>query len=145
MDAIRGQLAGLDNLLDFGNHQSGRGGRRLVEVVFRHAVLEIARRVRPPSADEGDIGPQRRNEHHLLAVYDPGLAPLPQGGAGASRREKTAQAGPAGAQGLRQCALGQKLHFQLPRLRRRNGLGVGGEERAYGLFYLSLAQTAPPR
>lgn len=102
VDAIRRQLARLDDLLDFGDHQSGGGGGRLVKIVFRHAVLEIARRVRPPGADKSDIGPQRRNEHHLFAVYDPGLAPLPQGGAGASGREKTAQAGPAGAHGLRQ-------------------------------------------
>ena len=144
MDKIRVECACGDYLLHFCDDQFGSHCRCLVEVVLGHTVLQVADGIGPPGPDHGNVGAQRRDEHHFPAVNLPCLAAFRQRRTGGGGCEKAPQAGAAGADGLGQRTLGQEFEFDFPGLCRRNGFRVAGEERPYDFPELPLAQAAAP-
>ena len=128
VDEVRVQRPGRDDLLHLGDDQlrGGRGG--LIEIVFRHTVLQVADGIGAPGPDDGNVGAQRGNEHHLRAVDGSGLTAVRQRCSCRGGREEPPKAGPAGADCLGQGALGQEFEFDIPGLCRGNGFRVAGEE-----------------
>src|SRR6478735_2643682 len=59
VDAVRVEVAGLDELLDAGDRQPARGGDERVEVACALVEYEVAQAVALPGMDEGDVGDDR--------------------------------------------------------------------------------------
>ncbi len=112
VNLVRIELAGLNHFFDLGDRDPAGFGAGFVEIARRLAEDEVARLVRLPGLDDGQIGGERLLQDvfpvaealHRLAFGQPGAI----AGAG----EKSRNAGAAGAQFLRQGSLGRQLQFQ---------------------------------
>src|SRR5262245_41874824 len=61
-------LAGLDQMLDFGNRAAGGGGHHRVEIPRRLSISEVSIGVALPRLDKREVGQQRSLEHVVAAV-----------------------------------------------------------------------------
>src|SRR5215467_2692029 len=75
-DVIGIDVAGFDELLDFGDRRACRGGHHRVEITRRAPVDQVTQAVALPRFDEREVGPERLLEHVALAVDDPGFFAL---------------------------------------------------------------------
>src|SRR5262249_17889008 len=104
MDAIRIELADLDQLFDFSDGDLAGGGDHWVEVARGLAIDEVAPAIALPRFDDREVAVDRVLEDALPAVArdlkDTSLAAVGAHGAGAGGREERWDARAAGAQPL---------------------------------------------
>src|SRR5215467_1555565 len=112
-DVIRIDVAGFDELLDFGDRRACRGGHHRVEITRRAPVDQVTQAVAFPRFDEREVGPERLLEHVTPAVDDPGFLALGHDRPVRRRCEEALDARAARAHTLGERALGYQLHFEL--------------------------------
>ena len=100
-----------DDLLDFGDHQISGSRHQRVKVALGHAVDQITRCVGAVSADQGNIGAQRRDKDVFFAVDDLRLVAASQHRSGGGRRIKAADPRAARADRFRHRPLRDQRHF----------------------------------
>ena len=112
-DVVGVELAGLDDLFDFGDGDFAGGGHHGVEVAGGLAVDEVAGGVGLPGADEGEVGLEPALHEVGAAVEFAGLLTLGDEGANAGGGEEGGDAGSAGADALGEGSLGDEGEVEL--------------------------------
>src|SRR5215208_660704 len=115
VDAVRIDLARLNEVLDFRHGDPGRRGHHRVEVAGRLPVDEVALGVALPGMNDGDISKQPTLHHVPLAVEFPNLLAVCNDGPDARSREEGRNAGAPGADALGECPLRIELELELAR------------------------------
>src|SRR6185436_4143720 len=124
VNALRIELADLDELLDLGDRDlSGRDGHG-IEVPRRLPVDEVAEAFALPGRDHREVAHDAPLEKVIAAVEAPRLFALGHERSGARRRVERGDAGAAGPHPLREGALRHQLDLELAREELPLELGV---------------------
>ncbi len=113
VDQVGIELADLDEFLDLGDGHRAAGGDHRVEVAGCLAVDQVARPVPFPCLDDGQVSPNAFLQNIFRAIEDPGVFTLGQVGPEAGAGVEARNAGPAGAQLLRERALRRQQQVEL--------------------------------
>jgi hypothetical protein len=145
VDAVRVEIAGLDQLFDFCDADSPGCRRHRIEVARRAPVNEVAEPVALPRGHEREVPDDPLLENALASAENSRLLRLRHQRARACWRIEGGNAGPAGAHLLRQRPLRHKLDLQLAAEELPLELGVlsdvGRHHLAYPLALEENAQT----
>jgi hypothetical protein len=114
-DVVGIDLARLDQMLDLGDGEPGRGRHHRIEIARRLAVDEIAFRVARPSVDERDVGEEAGLHHVGLVVEVADFLALGDNGADARAGEEGGDAGAPGADAFGERALRIEFELELAR------------------------------
>src|SRR5258708_6989388 len=112
VDLVGRELAGFDELLDFGDDVVGSGGHYRIEIARGFAEDEIAPAVALPGFDKSEVAAQGAFKNKVAAVEFARFLAVGNHGAVAGGSVKRGDARTAGAQAFGEGALRIQLHLQ---------------------------------